>query len=292
MQKYPLIAAQHRDSEGRHPLHSFFYPLEEYDPALLDQLADLTRRRLGDVEVHYHHDNDTAAGLRTALDGFATTLRQRHGLLRDGPDGKPAWCFIHGNWALDNSRPDGRWCGVDNELQVLVDAGCQVDYTMPSAPSDTQTRIINSIYLSRGRPGQRKSHDHGRRLAVGTKIEPGELLLIQGPLGFNFSARKLGLIPRIENGEISADCPPTPERVRLWLQYAPCVVGAEKHVFLKLHTHGAVDDTSMALLDGGLQTMWSALEAQIRDRPGCRLRYVSAWEMQQIVRSLAAGARA
>ena len=36
--------------------------------------------------------------------------------------GKPAWAFIHGDWALANSRRDGKKCGVDDELRLLQDA--------------------------------------------------------------------------------------------------------------------------------------------------------------------------
>ena len=210
METYPAIAAEHRDSVGRTPCHTFFYPIEEYDPEVLDALADLSRRGFGDVDVHYHHDNDTAEGLRAALLGFTKTLRERHGLLRE-PDesGLVPYTFVHGNWALDNSRPDGRWCGVDNELSVLVETGCKADFTLPSAPSDTQTSKINSIYFARGCAGKRKQHDTGRDLEVGQWGAPDELLLVQGPLGLNWRRRKLGLVPKIENAEISADAPPT-----------------------------------------------------------------------------------
>jgi hypothetical protein len=288
---YPKIAARHHDSIGRHPCHTFFYPLEEYDPELLDHLAGLTRAGFGDVDVHYHHDGDTAGKLAAALQGFVRTLRERHGLLRAaGADGHVPYCFVHGNWALDNSRPDGRWCGVDNELDVLVNTGCRVDFTLPSAPSDTQTAKINSIYFARGRPGKCKSHDSGRDVAVGAWGTPDELLIVQGPLGFNWGARKFGLIPRIENAEISADAPPSEQRAALWPKLAPRVGGRPEHIFLKLHTHGTEDDTMEALLGGGLERMWSALEAQFRDRPGFTLRYVSAWEMYGIIRDLAQGA--
>jgi hypothetical protein len=288
MQAYPLIAAAHRDSRGRHPCHTFFYPIEEYDPEVLDALADLTRRGFGDVDVHYHHDDDTAEGLRTALLGFTRTLRERHGLLRD-PDasGLIPYTFVHGNWALDNSRPDGRWCGVDNELAVLTATGCKADFTLPSAPSDTQTRKINSIYFAKGCAGRRKSHDHGRDVEVGKWGADDELLLVQGPLGLNWRRRKLGLIPKIENAEISADAMPSADRVPLWFEYAPRLRGAERHVFIKLHTHGAEDPTLEALLGGGLSTMWTELERRYRDQPGFELRYESCWEMYQAIRSLA-----
>ncbi|MBK8740376.1 MAG: hypothetical protein IPM02_13005 [Betaproteobacteria bacterium] len=80
------------------------------------------------------------------------------------------FAFIHGNWCLDNSRRDGRWCGVNNELRVLGELGCYADFTLPSAPSDTQTRKINSIYYANDDSTHPKSHDDGVDLRSG---EPG-----------------------------------------------------------------------------------------------------------------------
>lgn len=284
---YPRIAARHSDSDGRMPRHSFFYPEEEYDGEILDGLTGLCRNGYGDIEIHLHHDDDTAANLRQTLEGFAKKLHDRHGLLRRDPEtGQVLYCFIHGNWALDNSRPDGRWCGVDDELSVLVETGCRCDFTMPSAPSDTQTSKINSIYFARGRPGKRKSHDQGRDCAVGDWARPGELLLVQGPLTLNWRDRKLGIVPRIESGEISADAPPSVDRVRRWERCGIGVRGAEEHIFIKVHTHGTEERTSAMLLDGGFDRLWTALEERFRDRPGYSLHYVSAWEMCETARRL------
>ncbi len=285
---YPELAARHHDSEGRSPQHTFFYPEEEYDSEVLDVLADFADRRLGDVEVHLHHDHDTPASLRAKLLAFTQTLSQRHGLLRRDPvSGEIVYGFVHGNWALDNSRPDGRWCGVDNELAVLVETGCRVDMTMPSAPSATQTRKVNSIYCAKGRPGHRKSHDKGRDVAIGDWRRADEIVLIQGPLTLNWKRRKFGLLPRIENGEVAPDCPPTPERVRLWGDVGVSVAGAESHVFIKLHTHGAQPTCQHMLFNGGFETLWTELESQFRDVEDCRLHYVTAWEMYSKVRELA-----
>lgn len=288
IENYPVYADRHRDSDGRKPRHSFFYPEEEYDAEILDGIAGLCRDGYGDVEVHLHHDNDTAENLRATLERFKAVLHERHGLLRRNPQtGVVEYCFIHGNWALDNSRPDGRWCGVTDEISVLVETGCRVDMTMPSAPSDTQTGKINSIYFAKGEPGRCKSHDRGRDVTVGGWGRPGELLLVQGPLGLNWSSRKLGLVPRIESGEVSCDAPPTARRVRLWGECGIGVSGAPGHVFIKVHTHGTEGRTSDMLLDGGLDTLWTELEAAYRDRPGYALHYVSAWEMYEKVRELA-----
>lgn len=289
MHRYPPLADGHRDSNGRVPRHTFFYPAEEYEPALLDRLSSLSRRGYGDVEVHLHHDNDNAENLQRTLADFARMLHERHGLLRrEGGTGRVQYVFIHGNWALDNSRPDGRWCGVDNELAVLVQTGCVADMTMPSAPSDTQTRQINSLYFAHGRNGCRKSHDRGRRVEVGAWSQPGELLMIQGPLTLNWREGKFGLLPRIESGELSFDAPPTAHRVALWGRCGISVDGAPEHLFIKIHTHGATERSMKMLFDnGGLDTLWTELERQYRDGNGCSLHYVTAWEMVAKIRELA-----
>src|SRR6202043_585670 len=98
--------------------------------------------------------------------------------------GEVAYGFVHGNWALDNSRPDGRWCGVNNELDILRQTGCYADFTLPSYPSPTQTRKINSIYYATDDPARPKSHDRG--INVGSAPRPANsLMLIQGPLALN-----------------------------------------------------------------------------------------------------------
>lgn len=289
--QYPTVAARHQDSFGNPPKHTFFYPAEEYDPELIDRIKQLCAKGLGDVEVHLHHDNDTAENFRRVIGEYTNTLHERHGLLRKDPvTGKVVYCFIHGNWALDNSRPDGRWCGVDNEIDILVETGCYADMTMPSAPSDTQTRKINSIYFSRGRPGRRKSHDTGTDVRVGRWGDAGELLLIQGPLTLNWKEARLGVLPRIESAELSCDAPPTPHRVCLWADCGICVKGAEEHVFIKVHTHGATEESmQMLFAENGFERLWHELERQYRRDDGGTLRYVTAWEMYAKIRELAVG---
>ncbi|MGE0374240.1 MAG: hypothetical protein AB7Q45_02405, partial [Planctomycetaceae bacterium] len=117
VEEYPQLFDTFRDADGRPPQHTFFFPQDEYRPEYLDRLAELCQAGFGDVDVHLHHDNDTAEGLRDKLDSFRETLHHRHGLLRRDPvSGGIVYGFIHGNWALCNSRIDGRWCGVDEEL--------------------------------------------------------------------------------------------------------------------------------------------------------------------------------
>ena len=132
--RFPELSASFRDADGQPPAHTFFYPIEQYDEEVLDQLAVIGRQAHTEVEVHLHHDGDTAAGLRRTLEDGKQRF-QRHGLLCRDRSGTTRFAFIHGDWALDDSHPSGRHCGVRTELEVLAQAGCYGDFTMPSAPS-------------------------------------------------------------------------------------------------------------------------------------------------------------
>ena len=282
---YREIACKHLDSDGRHPQHSYFYPIEEYDPVILDELRDICKQGYGDVDIHLHHDNDNEHNLRKTLSDFKELLHARHSLLRKDSQGNIVYGFIHGNWALDNSRPDGRWCGVDNEIDVLLQTGCVFDMTMPSAPSDTQTSTINSIYFAQ-EDGRCKSHDKGVTATVGNWMAD-RLLMIQGPLTLNWKKRKLGLIPKIESSELSYDAPPTVDRLLLWEQCGICVNGAEEHIFIKLHTHGLQPQNSkMFFADQGMEKLWNMLEARYTHNDHYALHYVNAWEMYTHIKNL------
>ena len=91
VEDYPRMAAPFRDASGRPPRHSFFFPGEEYRPEFLDGLATLAKGGFGEVEVHLHHDNDTAATLRPQLVQTLTDLA-RHGHISRGPGGGPRGC--------------------------------------------------------------------------------------------------------------------------------------------------------------------------------------------------------
>lgn len=286
--EYPKVAKKHSDSNGRYPQHSYFYPEEEYDEWVMEQIKSLCDAGLGDVDIHLHHDNDTAENLKKTLNDFKQLLHDKHGFLRKNAAGEIVYGFIHGNWALDNSRPDGKWCGVNNEIEVLLETGCVFDMTMPSAPSDTQTTTINSIYLAR-ESGICKSHDKGEALEVGDVINSDQLLMVQGPLALDWKNRKFGLLPRIEAGEISSDSPPREARIQLWEDCAVCVAGAEQHIFIKLHTHGLSDSNSEMFFDkNGFEILWSSLEARYKGKPDSTLHYVSAWEMYEKITELTA----
>jgi hypothetical protein len=286
---YPRQFANFRDSDGHAPRHSFFYPLEEYQPEFLDALAELCRQGFGEVEIHLHHDGDTSERLTRTLAEYRQLLAEQHGLLSFHREtGEPAYGFIHGNWALCNSRPDGRWCGVDNELEVLRATGCYADFTMPSAPHVTQTRTINRIYYGRDIPGRRKSHDRGIDVGAGP-VPPDGLMLIQGPLVLNWKLRKWGVAPRLENGCVQASQPATLDRLPNWIKARVQVAARPDWYFVKLHCHGAPEDAHEALLGRPMVAFHEALARYAEDNPWFHYHYVTAREMYNLARAAEAG---
>jgi len=277
--RWPLIADNApRDAAGQCPQYSFFYPQEEYRRDLLDGIAEMVNLGVADVEVHLHHDNEQRESFIRKVSEYCHRLTNDHGLLRQ-QDGRTVFGFIHGNWALDNSLPDGKWCGLNGEIALLRDLGCYADFTMPSLPSAAQGRVVNQIYWcvnhSEGRP---RSFDHGIEAAVGGGRQ-GDLLMITGPLGIRFGERAL---PRVESGELAGYDLPTPSRVRRWFDLAP-TIGDD--LFLKLYTHGAVERNLEPLLGGALGNLfqWIAAEAERRT---IEVHWATAWQMYQAVNSL------
>jgi hypothetical protein len=280
--RWPHIAeGAPRDAVGRRPKYTFFYPQEEYRRELLDGITEIVRLGIADVEVHLHHDKEDRDAFVRKITEFCRRLKENHGLLHE-LNGRTVFGFIHGNWALDNSSPDGKWCGLKGEVALLRDLGCYADFTMPSLPSPTQGRIVNKIYWctsnSDGRP---KSFDSGIETTVGGG-KRGDLLMITGPLGLRFGER---LKPRIETGEIAGYDLPTRARVSQWLSLAP-TIGDD--LFLKLYTHGAPDKNREPLLNGGLANLYSWL-AEEAERRGIEIHWTTAWQMYRAIEALLEG---
>jgi hypothetical protein len=282
--KWPQMVSQFQDHDGVGPRHTFFYPIEQYDRQVITELSSLCRDSGGEGEIHLHHHHDTAENLRATLQKGKDDLAA-HDLLSRDENSQVAFGFIHGNWALDDSDPGGKGCGVRDELAILKQSGCYADLTMPSAPHPTQTNIINSIYYARSTP-HGKSHNHGDLVQAGQphphRDDPDHLLLIQGPLGLEWRRRKWGLLPRIENGDLTGANPPTAFRARRWLQLAPSLIHRPEWRFIKLHTHGAIERNSGSFL--GPASI--SFHRQLRDLAAelnFRLHYVTAREMTNII---------
>ncbi|MFZ1391997.1 MAG: hypothetical protein WAS23_10455 [Dokdonella sp.] len=286
---YRKMAGRHRDADGRHPQHGFFYPEEEYVEEHLSKIAALCADGFGEIEIHLHHDDDTPENFCLSMRRFCNTLHDKHGALsRDPRSGALAFAFIHGNWSLDNSRTDGRWCGINNELILLRELGCYADFTLPSAPSDTQTSTVNAIYYATDDPARPKSHDRGEPVRVGGSAV-GDLMIVQGPLALNWRSRRFGIIPRIENSDVRRSCPPTPERVDAWIRTGIHVEGRTEWDFVKIHTHGTQEGDMDTLLGEPVDAMHSYLESAYNDGRNYVLHYVTAREVYNIIKAAEAG---
>jgi len=329
--RFPALAGAFRDSDGVGPQYTFFYPQEEYDADCLDKLAEICGKNLGEVEIQLHHRNDTPAGFQSKLEGFRDVLRGRHGLLGADSDGKVRYGFVHGNWALCNSRPDGDWCGVNEEIGILRRSGCYADFTFPSAPSPTQPRMVNAIYYASdtGQPGaaekgkpvisnqtidhrpqttersqesevrtQQPGKDHRpqressiRNPAIGNRQSEigNDLMLITGPLALDWRRRKWGLLPRLENGAITAVNPPLPGRIDSWARQGIHVEGRPEWVFVKVYTHGCRRENMDVLLGEAMRVAFDYLTTAYNDGRRWVLHFVTAREMYNIVRAAEEG---
>jgi hypothetical protein len=284
---YPRLASEFRDADGRPPRHSFFFPGEEYHPSYLDRLAELCGAGFGEVEVHLHHDGDTADKLRADLHDYLDKFAA-HGHISRGPDGRHRFAFIHGNWCLANARPDGRWCGVDEELQLLFDAGCFADFTFPSAPDVCQPDLVNQIYWPTGDLRRRKAYATGERARVGERKDD-RLLMITGPLALTRRAGRLAV--RIESSALADDDPPDTARLRSWVAQDIHVDGRPEWVFVKLHTHGAPEGNAACLLGEPGRRLHQALAAEFNDGERWSLHYVTAREMYNVALAAMDGRR-
>ena len=233
------------------------------------------------MELHLHHDGDTPATLRRDLDAYLHAFA-RHGHLARDRVGRLRYAFIHGNWCLANSRKDGRKCGVDAEIPILWETGCYADYTFPSAPDESQPRIVNRIYWPEGDLAARRAYERGTPARVGERRDD-RILIIQGPLAL---ARRAGrVMVRVESSGVTAADPPSPDRIRTWVAQNIHVAGRPEWVFVKVYTHGAPEKQAGALLgDGGL-ALHRELVERYNDGVRWRLHYVTAREMYNIARA-------
>jgi hypothetical protein len=277
---YPKFAAHLYAISGSQPRHTFFFPGDQYAFDLVEPLAELVEMGLAEVEVHLHHDKDTRQSLAEKLECTIDNFSQ-HGIM-PYLGSQPRWAFIHGNWCLANSRNDGAFCGVDDELDLLYELGCYADFTFPSAPDRTQPRIVNRVYYPHGDVRKRRAHEHGRAARVGEE-DKGRVFCMQGPLGV-CRRNGPGLPIRIDAGALTARDPATLDRFNTWFEQGISVRGRSEWVFVKLSTHGAPESEAASLL-GKQQLQFHQDLSSWSQRSGVRHHYVTAREMFNIARA-------
>lgn len=276
--RWPALAAEIPDDFGRPACWTWFYPAEDDDARVIEPLAEMTRRGLGDVEVHLHHDGEGEAWFVETVGRFVEQLRVRHGV-GHRIDGGDAFGFVHGNWALDNARPDGRWCGLDHEITLLRRLGCYGDFTNPAAPDPCQTRLVNAVYWAVDDPAASRSHDTGTLVVPGATPPTDGFLCVQGPLTLRAHPR-WRVLPSLEVGEVAGYARPTLGRARHWLDASPRIGNT---VICKLFSHGAPERNGIPLIERG----WAGeafrhVRAEAHRR-GWRVAWGSAWDVSRAI---------
>jgi len=153
---------------------------------------------------------------------------------------------------------------------------------MPSAPSSTQARVVNVVGYLPDVPGRRTLDEAlpaELRITKAFRHETDRLLTIQGPLALNWGWRKWGLIPRVENGDLTGANPPTVQRLRLAAGQGIRVEGRDDWVFVKCHTHGGIEPNFSMLLGEPMRRFHESL-ARLGDE--IWLHYVTAREMANL----------
>ena len=286
LERYKPIADRYHDTQGRRFQYTWFYPIDNMEPAVLRLLARAASEGYGEIEVHWHHNHRSeeafCADLQAGLAQFTAV-----GALVAEPGAEPRWCFIHGNWALDGSVP--KRCGMNRELTLLQRYGCYADLTFPAPGTTAQPATINRIYYAQDDPRPR-SYDKGVPATVGSHGEG--LLMLPGPLGLDLrdpliliehgvldDARGSGFSGRILHPASGADYF-SAHRVALWDDIHVCVAGRPEWCFVKIHAHGV--QHRKILLGGELAAMLDAVTAYCRQR-GIRLHFVTAREACNLV---------
>lgn len=311
---YMAMASHHTDADGRHPIHSYFVlfgsvPVDKtatcvpaIDPGCLEgtliKLNQATYAGYGEVEFHCHHGLEDEC-LRTEQDAASELLDliaqarndfNRHGALVTAELApRFTFGFIHGEWALDNSRfvpsldwdpPHRQFCGVNRELSLLSQQGAYADFTFP-AWGNMEPRIHNAIFYAADDelPDSYKNWTNVRPVEVG-QGPWGDLMIVQGP-------RSNPNIAPPNNW-------PTIARMYTWVAANVHVVGNDEWIFVKVHTHGCASSVAKPLtwqlfFGATMDWFYRDLESQYNDGFACKLHYVSAREMYNIIKAAEAG---
>jgi hypothetical protein len=274
-----------RDHDGTAFRHTYFFPAEQYDYASIEKLCELQAEGLGEVEVHLHHgveQPDNAVNTRRLLETFRDTLVNEHRCLsREQPGAAPKYGFIHGNLALANSA-GGRNCGVDSEMEVLAATGCYADFTLPSAPDQSQVPKINAIYQCGNPLHEARPHRSGPDLKVGDK--PKLPIIVNGPLVFDWTRRVRGLpIPRVDDGALAQNYPLKIDRFKRWQSAHIGVEGRPEWIFIKLHCHAFFEQDQEAMMGDELRRFVSEILEFAEATAQFKVHFASAREVFNII---------
>lgn len=301
-EQYPQMARRHRDADGCHPKHGWFYLVEEWETEQADRdflrmLAAMSYEGFGEVDLHVHHgpgwhifpEIDTAEKLRAQIERLKKLYRETGALITAEQQPRHVYGFIHGKWALDNSEQGGLYCGVNHELELLRRTGCYAEFTMPSGHGSTQSRKINSIYYAPTTKQANKNHDSGEEVrANGRAPHEQSLMIVQGMIEVYLNNLRNGTSV-VEKSNLDHNDVPSSQRIAQWVHCNVHVAGRPNWVFVKVHTHGCREENFDVCFGEHAEMMHSYLEKHFNDGERFKLHYVSPREAYNIVKAAEAG---
>ncbi|MBY0460095.1 MAG: hypothetical protein K2V38_22490, partial [Gemmataceae bacterium] len=118
---------------------------------------------------------------------------------------------------------------------------------------------------------------------VGAAPRPANgLLMIQGPLVLDWTRKKFGILPKVENGCLQKSQPPDTKRLVNWLRARVTTRTKPNWLFVKLHTHGCHTPNQDVLLGEPMVRLHEMLSERMIRNPLFRFHYVTAREMANI----------
>ena len=280
---FPKIVENHRDSAGNIPKRTWFFPPHYHRNGSLKKLVELCARGYGEIEFHLHHgktEPDTPENLEKTI---RKTIEEysKFGIFGKC-NGQIKYGFIHGDWALENSR-NNNFCGVNNEIELLIKTGCYADFTFPSCIENNPLKI-NTIFYVKEDPSKPKSYRRGRSV-MDQKRTPGDLMLVQGPIyPYLFFKRKYFPLLKINAAAIDDKFQFSKNRIDVLVKAGIHLKGKNNWIFIKTHTHGALDNK--VVLGQKMNKIFSYLETKYNDGKHFVLHYVTAREMYNIINAM------
>jgi len=269
--KYADTAGLHTDSDGVHPLHTWFYRYDYPSPECVNILSEYVYKGFGEIEFHLHHGNDTSESFRKQIEDGLEWFNQFGAMISADPGLNKRFAYIAGNWALDNGAGDDALSGVNNEIEILANLGCYADFTFPAFGSPAQPRKVNSIYYATDTP-EPKSYDTGVDLKAGMK-DMGDLVIFQGPLYIDWENAFF------DYASFEHFTPFFEKRIEYWINSGIHVENRPEWLFIKLHTHGM--QSRDVFLGQQLDSLHSNIEKYC-SQEDIRLHYASAREAYNI----------
>jgi len=266
-----------KDDFGNNIQWSWFYPYDHKNKLVVFNLNELVYGGWGEIEFQWHHGPDTNETLPSKLVDAIAWFNHLGCMLSTGKNPKSNFGFVHGNWSLDNSRENNKWCGVTRELDILKKNGCYADFTFATFGTKAQPSKINSIYYAKD-TDESKSYNNGIDAQVGLKNN--DFLIFQGPITFDWHNFEF------DCAALETTSLPQKHRIKNWLKHAPIVKGRPEWVFLKTYSHAF--QSQHEVISEQFKEMLFELKRVCKEKK-LSLHFVTAREAYNMVKAAEAG---